>query len=323
MRVAVLFGGRSSEHEISLESGRAVAGGLRDAGHEVLEVLIERHGRWLCDGQEVELRAGAGLLGADVAFPVLHGPFGEDGSVQGLLECLDVPYAGPSVLSAAVAMDKLICKRLLAFHGLPQVDFCEVGERGWRELAMAMPRPLWVKPSRLGSSVGISRVSSAESELGEAVELALRHDPRVIIEADAGGAEVECSVIGNLELEISLPGLISYPGAEWYDYEAKYSSGGMELVVPAPLDQPTTERVRSLAGRVFRAVDGRGLARCDFFVRDSGEVLVNEINTIPGFTATSVFGKLFEASGIPYPDLCDRLVHLAVERHEAEQAYRF
>jgi len=323
MRVAVLFGGRSSEHEISLESGRAVAGGLRDAGHEVLEVLIERHGRWLCDDQEVELRAGAGLLGADVAFPVLHGPFGEDGSVQGLLECLDVPYAGPSVLSAAVAMDKLICKRLLAFHGLPQVDFCEVGEQGWRELAMAMPRPLWVKPSRLGSSVGISRVSSAESELGEAVELALRHDPRVIIEADAGGAEVECSVIGNLELEISLPGLISYPGAEWYDYEAKYSSGGMELVVPAPLDQPTTERVRSLAGRVFRAVDGRGLARCDFFVRDSGEVLVNEINTIPGFTATSVFGKLFEASGIPYPDLCDRLVRLALERHETEQAYRF
>ena len=323
MRVAVLLGGRSSEHEVSLESGRAVAEGLRGAGHEVLEVLIERSGRWVCDGVEVELRAAAGLLGADAAFPVLHGPFGEDGSVQGVLECLDVPYAGPSVLSAAVAMDKLICKRLLAFHGLAQVDFCEVGEQDWRELAATMPRPLWVKPSRLGSSVGISRVSSPEEELDAAVELALRHDPRVIIEADAGGAEVECSVIGNLELEVSMPGLISYPGADWYDYEAKYSSGGMELVVPAPLDEPTTKRIRELAARVFRAVDGRGLARCDFFVRESGEVLVNEINMIPGFTATSVFAKLFEASGIPYPELCDRLVHLAIERHEAEQGYRF
>jgi D-alanine-D-alanine ligase len=323
MLVAVLLGGRSSEHEISLESGRAVAGGLREAGHQVLEVLIERDGRWLCDGAEVELRAAGGLLGAEVAFPVLHGPFGEDGTVQGLLECLDVPYAGPSVLAAAVAIDKLVCKRLLAFHGLPQVDFCEVGEENWRERAVTMARPLWVKPSRLGSSVGISRVGSPERELDGAVELALRHDPRVIIEADARGAEVECSVIGNLELEVSLPGMITYPGAEWYDYEAKYSSGGMELVVPAPLDEPTTERVRDLAARVFRAVDARGLARCDFFVRESGEVLVNEINTIPGFTATSVFGKLFEASGIPYPELCDRLVRLAVERHQTERAYRF
>ena len=323
MRVAVLLGGRSSEQEISLESGRAVAAGLREAGHDALEVLIDRDGRWTFDGSEVELRAAAGLLGADVAFPVLHGPFGEDGSIQGLLEHLDVPYAGPSVLSAAVAMDKLVCKRLLAFHDLPQVEFCEVGEEGWRELAAAMPRPLWVKPSRLGSSVGISRVGSPERELDEAVELALRHDPRVIVEADAGGAEVECSVLGNLEPEVSVPGLISYPGAEWYDYDAKYSSGGMQLVVPAPLDEPTTERVRELAARVFRAVDGRGLARCDFFVRDSGEVLVNEINTIPGFTATSVFGKLFEASGIPYPELCDRLARLAVERHEVERGYRF
>jgi len=323
MRVAVLLGGRSSEHEISLESGRAVAQGLREAGHDVLEVLIERDGRWRCDGREVELRAAGGLLGVDVAFPVLHGPYGEDGSVQGLLEHLDVPYAGPSVLAAAVAMDKLVCKRLLAFHGVPQVEFCGVGEEGWREHAGRMARPLWVKPSRLGSSVGISRVSSPERELDEAVDLALRHDPRVIIEADAGGAEVECSVIGNLEPEVSQPGLITYPGAEWYDYDAKYSSGGMELVVPAPLDDATTERIRELAARVFRAVDGRGLARCDFFVRESGEVLVNEINTIPGFTATSVFGKLFEASGVPYPQLCDRLVRLAVERYEAERSYRF
>jgi D-alanine-D-alanine ligase len=323
MKVAVILGGRSSEHDVSLESGRSVADGLREAGHEVIEVLIERDGRWIVGGREVELRAARGLLGVDVAFPVLHGPFGEDGSVQGLLECLDVAYAGPSVLAAAIAIDKLIFKRLCAFHRLPQVDFCEVGEDGWREHAAAMGRPLWVKPSRLGSSVGISRVSNPERELDDAVDAALRHDPRVIIEADASGSEVECSVIGNTEPETSLPGQIVYRASDWYDYEAKYSDGGMELLVPAPLDDATTARVRELAVRVFKAVDARGLARCDFFVRDDGEVLVNEINTIPGFTATSVFGKLFEASGVSYPELCDRLVRLAVERHETERSYRF
>src|SRR3954453_21464492 len=162
MRIAVLSGGRSSEHEISLESGASVAAGLREAGHEAIPVLLERDGRWTHDGSEVPLWAGGGLLDVDVAFPVLHGPFGEDGTVQGLLECLDVPYAGPSVLAASVAMDKLICKRLLTFHGIPQVAFCEAGEEGWRDMAAAMGRPLWVKPSRLGSSVGISKVSNPE-----------------------------------------------------------------------------------------------------------------------------------------------------------------
>src|SRR5687768_7801345 len=164
MRVAVLSGGRSSEHQVSLSSGASVADGLGVAGHEVIPVLLERDGRWTRDGEEIELRAGGGLLDAEVAFPVLHGPFGEDGTVQGLLECLDVPYAGPSVLSAAVAMDKLICKRLLDFHGFPQVAFCQAGEPGWRDQVGAMGLPLWVKPSRLGSSVGISKVSSAEAE---------------------------------------------------------------------------------------------------------------------------------------------------------------
>jgi D-alanine-D-alanine ligase len=329
LRVAVLSGGRSSEHEVSLESGASVAQGLRDVGHEVAEVLIERDGRWLCDGEEVELRAMGGLLGVDAAFPVLHGPFGEDGTVQGLLECLDVAYAGPTVLAAAVAMDKLICKRLLDFHGLPQVEFCEVGEDGWREQAAAMARPLWVKPSRLGSSVGISRVSGPERELDEAVELARRHDPRVIVEANAGGREIECSVIGNSgigadeSIETSLPGAIVYVASDWYDYEAKYAEGGMELVVPAPLDEAATARVRGLAEAVFKAIGGTGLARCDFFVREDGEVLVNEINTIPGFTSTSVFGRLFEATGVSYPELCDRLIRLAVERHEAERRFEF
>jgi D-alanine-D-alanine ligase len=326
VKVAVISGGRSSEHEISLESGASVAQGLRDAGHEVTEVLIDRDGRWTAGGAQVELRAAGGLLGADVAFPVLHGPFGEDGTVQGLLEVLDLPYAGPSVLAAAVAMDKLICKRLLAFGGLPQVEFCEVGEPGWREHAAAMPKPLWVKPSRLGSSVGISRVASPEAELDAAIEVAAAHDPRVIIEANASGREVECSVIGNAGLgavETSMPGAIVTRASDWYDYEAKYADGGMELVVPAPIGDQGIARVRELAAEVFRAIGGAGLARCDFFVSDDGEVLVNEINTIPGFTSTSVFGKLFEASGIGYPELCDRLVELAVERHRRERSYRF
>jgi D-alanine-D-alanine ligase len=330
VKIAVISGGRSSEHEISLESGASVAQGLRDAGHEVIEVLIDRDGRWSAGGTEVDLRAAGGLLGVDVAFPVLHGPFGEDGTVQGLLEVLDLPYAGPSVLAAAVAMDKLICKRLLAFGGVPQVEFCEVGEPGWREHAAAMPKPLWVKPSRLGSSVGISRVASPEAELDAAIEAAAAHDPRVIIEANAGGREVECSVIGDAGLgadddgiETSLPGAIVTRASDWYDYEAKYAEGGMELVVPAPIGDEAIARVRELAAQVFRAIGGTGLARCDFFVTDDGEVLVNEINTIPGFTSTSVFGKLFEASGVSYPELCDRLVELAVERHRRERSYRF
>ena len=330
MKVAVISGGRSSEHEISLASGASVAEGLREANHDVVDVLIERDGRWLAAGEEIELRAAAGLLGVDVAFPVLHGPFGEDGTVQGLLETLDVAYAGPSVLAAAVSIDKLVCKRLLAFHGLPQVDFCEVGDAGWREHAAAMKRPLWVKPSRLGSSVGITRVSSPESELDRAVELALAHDPRVIIEADAGGREVEISVTGNTGLgadadhvETSMPGAIDTKGHDWYDFESKYTAGEMELVVPAPIGDDAIALVRELAARVFRAIGGTGLARCDFFVRENGEVLVNEINTIPGFTATSVFGKLWEASGVPYATLCDRLVNLALERHARERSFRF
>ena len=323
MKVAVLHGGRSSEHEVSLRSGESVAAGLEEAGHEVVLVLIERDGRWLLGGEEVELRAGRGLLGADVAFPVLHGPFGEDGTVQGLLECLDIAYAGPSVLSAAVAMDKIICKQLLAHHGFPQVAFCQAGESGWRETAASMGLPLWVKPSRLGSSVGISRVTSTEQELDDAVELALGHDPRVIIESHCEGSEVECSVIGNTDPVASLPGQISTEGGDWYDYDAKYTDGGMRLEVPAPIGDDAVARVRELAVEVYRALDCRGLARCDFFVEEGGDVLVNEINTIPGFTETSVFGKLFEASGVPYPELCDRLVQLAVERHTAERAYKF
>jgi D-alanine-D-alanine ligase len=321
MRVAVLSGGRSSEHEVSVRSGAAVAEGLAAARHEVIPIRIERDGRWTRDGTEIALAPGRGLLDADVAFPVLHGPYGEDGTVQGALECLGLPYVGPTVLAAAVCIDKLTFKRLLAFHDIPQVGFCPAGEDGWQGRAAALGLPVWVKPSRLGSSVGITKVS-APGELEPAVQTAMRHDPRVIVEADGSGREVECSVIGNEEPETSMPGEI-VAHADWYDYEAKYAPGGMDLIVPARVDEATQIRVRELAATVYRVTGCTGLARCDFFVTDDRGVLVNELNTIPGFTETSVFAKLFEATGIPYPELCDRLVALALERYESERRFEY
>ena len=317
----MLGGGRSSEHEVSLRSGASVAEGLRAAGHETVDVVIGKDGRWSAEGEEIELRAASGLLGCDVAFPVLHGPFGEDGTVQGLLECLDIPYVGPGVLAAAVTIDKLIFKRLLRERGIAQVDFCQAGEEGWRERVAELGLPVWVKPSRLGSSVGILKVAEPGG-IDAAVETALEHDPRVIIEAHCDGLEVECSVIGNDEPETSLPGRLVIK-ADWYHYAAKYEPGGMDLVVPAPIGDEAIARVRALAADVYRSCGCTGLARCDFFVMDDGEVLVNELNTIPGFTETSVFSKLFEATGVAYPDLCDRLVDLALERYESERSYRY
>jgi D-alanine-D-alanine ligase len=252
---------------------------------------------------------------------VLHGPGGEDGSVQGLLEVLDVPYAGSDVESSAICMDKLVFKDLLSRHGIPQVDFCRAGEDGWREIASGFGQPVWVKPARLGSSVGIAPASGDE-ELDRAVADARRHDPRVIVEAPAPGKEVECSLLGNEDPVASPPGEIVTKASDWYDYEAKYAEGGMELRVPADISEAARERVRELARRVFILCGCSGLARCDFFV-DGEEVLVNELNTIPGFTETSVYGKLFEADGIPYPELCDRLVKLAIERYEKAKGYEF
>jgi D-alanine-D-alanine ligase len=321
MKVVVLSGGRSSEHEVSLRSGASVASGLREAGHEALEVTISRDGGWSYAGASVELRPGDGLLGADAVFPALHGPFGEDGSVQGLLEWLDVAYVGSDVLSSAVCMDKLTLKRLFGEHGVPQVDFTAVEGPDWWGRCEQLGLPLWVKPSRLGSSVGISRVEDLD-ELDGAVELALRHDPRVLVEASAHGREVECSVLGNEEPVASPPGeIVAF--ADWYDFEAKYGEGGMELRVPAPIEEAATARVRELAVAVFRLAGCSGLARCDFFVEPDGAVLVNEINTMPGFTETSVYAKLLEADGIAYPDLCDRLVQLAIERHQRARSYEF
>ena len=320
MRVAVLAGGRSSEHDISLASAAAVRSGLEAAGHEALDVRLARDGGWSHDGP-VAVEPGGGLLGADVVFPVLHGPFGEDGTVQGLLEVADVPYVGGGVLASALCMDKVTFKDLMGHAGVPQVDYAGLREGDDRSELERLGLPVFVKPSRLGSSVGISKVESA-GDLDAALADAFRHDPLVIVEAMSDGLEVECSVIGNETPEASEPGQIVVD-ADWYDYEAKYEPGGMELVVPAPIDPEVRERVRELATEVFTRVGCAGLARVDFFVEDGDVVLVNELNTMPGFTETSVFPKLWEASGVPFPELIDRLVALALERHEAERRYRF
>ena len=321
MRVAVLGGGRSSEHEVSLASAEAVRAGLADAGHEPLEVVIARDGRWSHRGEPVTVEPGGGLLGADAVFPALHGAFGEDGTVQGLLEIADVPYVGAGVLASALCMDKVTFKDLMARAGLPQVDYVGLREGDDPAAAERLGLPVFVKPSRMGSSVGISKVDSADA-LEPALRTAFEHDPLAIVEAMARGREVECSVLGNDDPVASEPGEIRLH-ADWYDYEAKYQEGGMELVVPAPLEPAVRDRVRELAREVFLRSGCSGLARVDFFVEDGGQVLVNELNTMPGFTRTSVYAKLFEASGVPYAELLDRLVRLAVERHEAARRYRF
>jgi D-alanine-D-alanine ligase len=317
MRVAVLAGGRSSEHEVSLVSGDAVRRALADSAHEVVEVLLERDGSWSCGGKRVALDPGAGLLGCDAAWPVLHGPFGEDGTVQGLLELLGVPYVGAGVLASSVSMDKLVFKDLMRAHGIPQVDYEAVAPGA----VARMQPPVFVKPSRLGSSVGISKATTAD-ELSGALATAFAHDPRVIVEAFSGGMEVECAVLGNEDPDASQPGEIVV-NADWYDYDAKYKPGGMDLQFPARLDESVRERVRELAVEVFKLVDCAGLARVDFFVEDGDRVLVNELNTMPGFTPTSVYPKLWDLSGLPFPELCDRLLRLAVERHAREARYRF
>jgi D-alanine-D-alanine ligase len=322
VRIAVLAGGRSSEHEVSLASAEAVRAGLAEAGHDALDVQIARDGGWSLDGRPLTLTPGGGLLACDAVFPVLHGPYGEDGTVQGLLEALDVPYVGAGVMASAVCMDKVLFKELMAAAGLPQVDYVGLREDDDPAVLERLGLPVFVKPARLGSSVGISKVAAA-GDMEAALAGAFAHDPLVVVEAMAHGMEVECSVLGNGEPTASRPGEIVIE-ADWYDFEAKYQAGGMELVVPARLPEEVQERVRALAVEVFRRVDCAGLARCDFFVEDPGgsaRVLVNELNTIPGFTPTSVYAKLFAADGLEYPALLDRLLGLALERHGREARY--
>jgi D-alanine-D-alanine ligase len=325
MRVAVLAGGRSSEHDVSLRSAAFVREAVAEAGHEVLPVTIERGGAWTYEGESLSLIPGGGLLDAGAVFPVLHGPFGEDGTVQGLLELLDVPYVGAGVLASSLCMDKVVFKEVLAAAGVPQVDSAAVREHRWRREPDAVRHeltvlgtPVFVKPARLGSSVGIGKVWS-EAEMGAALDAAFAHDSLVIVEAFSAGTEVECSVMGLDEPEASVPGEIVVLKGDWYDYAAKYDDGGMELVVPARLPDHVTEEVRRLAVDTFTRVGCAGLARVDFFVED-GQVLVNELNTMPGFTETSAFPKLWDASGVPAAELVDRLLGFAVERYERERS---
>lgn len=313
MRVAVLGGGRSGEHDVSLASASAVRAGLAEAGHDVVGVLLARDGTWWCDEEEVALRAGRGLLGADVVFPVLHGPWGEDGTVQGMLELLGVPYVGSGVLASAACMDKIVFKDLMANAGMSQVGYA-LALRGHPVPDVgALGLPLWVKPANLGSSVGIVRVDALDALPG-ALEQAWEHDPRVIIEANApeGSLEVECSVLGpNAAPEVSVAGEIVLTGEGWYDYEAKYTPGAMELEVPARISPTAAARVAELAAAAFTASGASGLARADFFVCGE-QVLLNELNTMPGQTPTSVYGTLWERSGRGYTEVLDALVALAL-----------
>jgi D-alanine-D-alanine ligase len=327
LTVVVLGGGRSSEHDVSLSSAASVAAGLLACRHDVLSVEIGRDGVWRHDGERLGMAPGEGLLGADVVFPALHGPFGEDGTVQGLLETLDVAYVGAGVAASAVSLDKVLFKRLMTAVGVPQVDYVGIRtERYARSRPQALEEiarlglPVFVKPAHLGSSVGIVKVSAADA-LEHALEQAFSHDPLAIVEAIGRGVEVECGVLGTLEGErdhggeafVSQPGEIVFPG-EWYDFHAKYSPGAMELRMPARISSGAARRVRALALEAFLAVGCEGLARVDFFV-DGEHVLVNELNTMPGFTPTSVYSKLMEVSGVPYPQVVDRLCRLARERH--------
>ena len=328
MRIAVLAGGRSSEHEISLAGAASVSAGLRAVGHEVVDVTLTREGTWLHGGSELSLRAGRGLLDAEVVFPVLHGPFGEDGTVQGLLELLDVPYVGSGVLASAVCLDKVVAKDLLAGAAIAQVDYAGVGATRWaadpdgvlHDLA-SLGLPVFVKPARLGSSVGIAKVVSA-ADLRAALDAAFVYDPSVIVEAMSTGIEVECSVLGATgAARASEPGEILLE-SDWYDFAAKYEPDGMRLEVPAGISPPARDRLRAMALAAFDRFGCSGLARADFFVEGEA-VLLNELNTMPGFTTTSVYAKLWDASGVPYDELVTSLCVLAIERHQHERTYRF
>jgi D-alanine-D-alanine ligase len=357
LRVGVLFGGRSGEHEVSIASATSVLDALDREKYEPVAIGITREGQWLiADSPERLLRSQVtpelpgteeavadvshhGIVPAgrhnglvrhdsavDVIFPLLHGPFGEDGTVQGLLELAMVPYVGSGVMASAICMDKIMMKTVLAQAGLPSVPYHLVVLRHGaldplgqaKSLETSLSYPMFVKPCNLGSSVGISKARDRD-ELAEALQLAARYDRRLIVEQGVDAREVEASVLGNDDPIVSAVGeVISHH--EFYDYEAKYTEGLADLRIPARITAEQTRRVQELALRAFRAVDAAGLARVDFFIRRSdGEVIVNEINTMPGFTMTSMYPKLWEHGGISFAELVDRLVQLAVQSHAEKQ----
>ena len=338
IRVAVLSGGRSSEHEISRASAASVIAVLDPARYEVVAIEIARDGRWALPSGDSPAALAASVaetlpipsdsapatLGAvDVVLPMLHGPFGEDGTVQGLCELAGVAYVGPGVLASALCMDKDVFKRVMRDQGVPVAR--HVALRLGDPIANPFGYPVFVKPARLGSSVGISKVRSAE-ELEPAVELARRHDEKVLVEEFVPGMEIEVAVLGNLPTpEASLPGQVVSHFADWYDTASKYDERGSDLVVPPPgLSDERVERAQQLAVQAFVATECEGMARADFFVRETdGEIVLNELNTIPGFTSTSFYTRLFEASGYTYAALVDRLIELALERHERRAGLEF
>jgi len=372
LRVAVVFGGRSGEHEVSLASAASVIAALEERGHTVVPIGIARNGRWVVGGDPMRALAAearvalpsndadgavkkalanraeatesaavqglartepAGSLplelrqGLDVVVIMLHGPYGEDGTIQGLFELADVPYVGAGVLASAVGMDKATMKAVFQAHGLPIIEYLVVTRSEWRQapdrievrVAETVGFPCFVKPVNLGSSVGISKVSE-RGELAAALDLAAKYDRKIIIERGVNAREIEVSVLGNDEPLASLPGEITFD-ADWYDYSTKYLEGQSRLTIPAPVSPEITRRLQTLAIAAFRAIDCSGMARVDFFVeRGTDRVLVNEINTIPGFTATSAYAKMWAATGLAYTDLVDRLIELALERHRSKGA---
>ncbi len=356
IRVGVIFGGRSAEHEVSLQSARNVISALNPERFEVALIGIDKAGKWhpyesghyldnaddpsrislpasdtslaLVPGEEshglIDIRECKGLPPVDVVFPVLHGTYGEDGTIQGLLKMANIPFVGAGVLGSAVGMDKDVTKRLLRDAGLPIGKFITVRTADAISYADAVARvgaPFFVKPANAGSSVGVHKVAD-ESQFAERLADAFRFDTKVLIEEFIAGREIECAVLGNEDPIASVPGEI-IPTHEWYSYEAKYlDAEGARLSIPAELDEETSGRIRTLAVETFKTLSCEGMARVDFFLRPNGEALINEINTIPGFTKISMYPKLWGASGIPYGELIERLIDLAIERHERESKLR-
>jgi D-alanine-D-alanine ligase len=340
LRVALVFGGRSGEHEVSVVSARSVSRALDRERYEVLPMAIDRSGLWADPETSERVLAGSadradGVLGfsgrqpldprlleggIDLAFPVLHGPYGEDGTIQGLFQILGLPFVGCDTAASAVCMDKIFCKRMLAHAGLPTPPWVELDRGRWAAECeritahcLGLGLPLFVKPARLGSSVGITKVKH-EVELAAAIQDALGHGERVLVERGVDAREIEVAVLGGSPPRASLPGEV-VPGHEFYDYEDKYLDSSCRLLAPAPLDPATTARVRELALAVFRLLGCAGMARVDLFLaRGGSELWVNEVNTIPGFTSISMYPRLWELSGLSYPDLIDELIRLALER---------
>jgi D-alanine-D-alanine ligase len=321
LRVAVVYGGRSGEHEISVRSARAILAGLDRDKYEVSEYFIDQQGKWSpCP----ILPEPAAQPEIDVVFPVLHGTFGEDGTMQGLLELAGLAYVGAGVLGSAVSMDKEMTKRVCKERLLPIVEFVTLprGTANVAEACAALPFPVFVKPANLGSSVGISKAHNAR-ELEAAFALAAEFDRKVIVERGIAGREFECAVLGNEAPAAALPCEI-LPSREFYDYDDKYNLDLAGIQLPADLPPATTAEMRRLAVACFRAVECEGMARVDFLLENStGKLYINEINTIPGFTSISMYPKMWEHSGVPFPALLDRLIELALDRHRQRNATRF